>query len=95
MGNQIIKQPNGKFCIFSTIVDSVTFYDMTEQDILDEFAEQSRIEIDKKVKEIIKTLKEGGKPYYQFTNTYDEMLQIIKTKHGIREFQAIKKSIED
>lgn len=94
MGRQIIKQPNGKFCIFSSIVDSVTFYHMEEQDIINEWVEESRKEIEKKVKEIIADLNEGKKPYYQFTKTYDEMLQTIKEIHGAKEVKEIRKAIE-
>ena len=94
MGRQIIKQPNGKFCIFSSIVDSVTFYHMEEQDIINEWVEESRKEIEKKVKEIIADLNEGKKPYFQFTKTYDEMLQTIKEIHGAKEVKEIRKAIE-
>lgn len=81
MGNQIIKQPNGKYCIFSSVIDSVTCYDMEEQDIINKLVEESKKEIEKKVKEIILELNEGKKPYHQFTITYKEMLRTIKEKH--------------
>lgn len=35
MGAFISKQPNGKYCRFSTVVDTVTDYNMTEQDYID------------------------------------------------------------
>ena len=31
MGAFICKQPNGKYCRFSTVVDSITDYNMTEE----------------------------------------------------------------
>lgn len=34
MGAFISKQPNGKYCRFSTVVDSVTDYNMTEEDYI-------------------------------------------------------------
>jgi hypothetical protein len=49
MSGQIIKQPNGKFCIFSRVGDSVTYYDMDEQEIINELVEESRIEIENKL----------------------------------------------
>ena len=39
MGRQIVKQPNGKFCIFSTYVDSVIAYDLTSEDVVDIYVE--------------------------------------------------------
>lgn len=35
MGAFIARQPNGKLCRFSTIVDTVTHYNMTEEDYID------------------------------------------------------------
>ena len=35
MGAYITKQPNGLFCRFSSVVDSVTHWNMTEQDYID------------------------------------------------------------
>ena len=35
MGRQIIKQPNGRFCVFSSIVDNVIWYDMEQKDIVE------------------------------------------------------------
>ena len=94
MGRQIIKQPNGKYCIFSSIVDSITHYHMEEQDIINEWVEESKKEIEKKVKEIISELNEGKKPYYQFTKSYEEMLQTINKIHGAKEVKEIRKAIE-
>lgn len=94
MARQIIKQPNGKYCIFSSIVDSVTLYDMDEQDIINEWAEESRIEIERNVKKIISDLNEGKHPYYQFTKTFDEMIDLIKEIHGKKRSQEIKSLIE-
>lgn len=94
MGRQIIKQPNGKYCIFSSIVDSITHYHMEEQDIINEWVEESKKEIEKEVKEIISDLNEGKKPYYQFTKSYEEMLQTIKKNHGNKEVKEIRKAIE-
>lgn len=35
MGSFVCKQPNGKYCRFSTVVDTVTDYDMTEEDYVE------------------------------------------------------------
>ncbi len=37
MGKQIIKQSDGKYCIWSTIVDDILFYDMTKKEVYDHF----------------------------------------------------------
>lgn len=35
MGSVYYKQPNGRYCRYSTVVDCVTHYNMTEDDILE------------------------------------------------------------
>lgn len=94
MERQIIKQPNGKFCIFSSIVDNVTWYHMAEQDIINAWVEESKKDIEEQVKKIISDLNEGKKPYYQGTMNYEEMIETIKDIHGSKEVKKIRKHIE-
>lgn len=42
MGAFICRQPNGKLCRFSTVVDSITDYNMTEEEYIEMKAEQAR-----------------------------------------------------
>lgn len=44
MGAFICKQPNGKYCRFSTFVDSVTHWNMTEEEYVEFCAERARRE---------------------------------------------------
>lgn len=94
MARQIIKQPNGKFCIFSSICDNVTWYHMEEQDIVNAWVEEAKKDIEKNVKKIIQDLNEGKKPYYQNTIDYKEMIDIIDRVHGKKEAKKIIKHIE-
>jgi hypothetical protein len=94
MGNQIIKQPNGKYCIFISIVDSVTYYNMTENELIKVSVKEAKSTIVKEVKVIINQLKKGEKPYHQFTMNYEEMLQEIKTIINEKEMLEIKELIE-
>jgi len=82
MAGQIIKQPNGKYCIFSSIVDDIVHYNMTPEEIIEVWVEEYKVEIIEKVNKIITELNEDRKPYHQFTNTYEEMLNIIEGVHG-------------
>jgi hypothetical protein len=91
---QIIKQPNGKFCIFSSICDNVTSYNCTEEEIVNELVEDARKDIERKVKGIIEKLNEGGEPYYQFTMSYEKMLQTIEEVHGKIKRNVTKTIIE-
>lgn len=88
---QIIKQPNGKYCIFSSVVDNVTHYDMTPQEIIDDWVNEYKEEITKKVTTIITKLDNNERPYHQFTQSYDEMLEFIESVYGIKERNEINK----
>lgn len=94
MGQQIIKQPNGKYCLFSSVVDSVTYYNMSAEEIVDVWTEDARKEYERKVKEITEQLEVGGKPYYQFTKTYEECIETIKEVHGEAEGENVRTMIE-
>jgi len=96
MSYQIIKQPDGLYCIFSSIVDNVIMYDMKPQDIKDYYLSKEKEDIDARVDKVIKELEEGGKPYHQFTMDFDEMCESVllnKTAKEIKEFKAWEKTM--
>lgn len=39
----ISQQPNGRYCLFSTVVDTVTHWDMTTEEYIEMCAEKARI----------------------------------------------------
>lgn len=94
MGQQIIKQPNGKYCLFSSIVDSVTYYNMSAEEIVEVWTNDAKKEYERKVKEVIETLEEGGKPYHQFTQTYEDCIETIIEVHGEAEGENVRTMIE-
>ena len=93
MGRQIIKQPNGGYAVFSTIVDDFILLDATEKDIINERLETERERITKDVHDVIEKLEAGTKPYYQFTQTWEEALDTIREVHGEEEVQEIHKML--
>ena len=56
MGAFIARQPNGLYCRFSTVVDTITHFDMTDEEYIEMCAEEAR----EKARE---TLKRGVKPF--------------------------------
>ena len=82
MGHQIIKQPNGKFGIFSSVVDDFVLINATEQDIVDFYTEKTIRETRLRVAQTILALENGEKPAAQFTKTFDEALDWIEEVHG-------------
>lgn len=55
MGAFIAKQPNGLYCLYSTIVDNITHYNMTEEDYIELCVERA--------KEEAKITLENAKPF--------------------------------
>ncbi len=82
MGHQIIKQPDGKFCVFSTVVDDFVMADATPAEIIEDYVEHERQRITEDVSRIVGQLEAQQKPYYQFTMTYEEACRKIDTVHG-------------
>ena len=81
MGAFICRQPNGKLCRFSTVVDSVTHYNMTDDEYIEMKAEQAR-------EDARYTLEHHVKPYAWIDEYFrpGEMTQ--------EEFEKIKKEME-
>ena len=93
MGRQIIKQPNGLYCLYSSIVDNVVDGDLTKEDLINAFLEFNKKEIVKNVSEIIESLENGGKPYLQFTKSFDDMIELISEIHGKKASKKILKAL--
>lgn len=82
MGQQIIKQPNGRYAVWSTVVSDFVLLDATPEDIIDVRIDEAREEIAHRVKEVVEKLANGEKPYYQFTETWDGACAFAKEVHG-------------
>jgi hypothetical protein len=89
MARQIIKQPNGKYCVYCSIEGNITHYNCTPEEIITEWVEEMREDITKKVNRMIN----GEKPY-QNTYSFAEALEMVKSVHGGKEIQEITKLIE-
>ena len=80
--SQIIAQRNGKYALFSRIVDDFVLLDATIEDLVGfRLDEQERI-IRREVSRVIEVLKAGEKPYCQFTKSLDEAIEWITEMHG-------------
>lgn len=94
MADQIVKQPNGKFLIFSSISDSVIGYNATPEELIEFKVKRAKERITEEVNNIVEKLNKGEKPYYQFTKTYDEVLETVGFNHGKHTRKEIKDAIE-
>jgi hypothetical protein len=92
MANKLIKQPNGKYAIFSTIVDNFTAYDMTEE----EYIEYSLEIINKEYQQKIINIRHEAMRKIAFLNNrsntlieYNKCIETIKLLHGQQEVDKI------
>lgn len=84
MGSQIIIQPNGRYAVWSSVVDGITIYDCEPKDILDYWLEREKERLSSALELIIKNINEGNtkRSYFQFTKTWDEALKEHEENHG-------------
>jgi hypothetical protein len=83
MPQQIVKQLNGLYAIWSTVVDDFVMIDATPEDIIADRIERESGEIRRRVNNVIAELESGmGRPYHQFTMTFAECVAAIKERHG-------------
>ncbi len=85
MARQIIKQPDGRYAIFSSVVDDFILLNATPQDIIDDYVVDCRTLIADKVAEVVAALDRGEKPYYDLTKTFDEAVRIVRSEHPLSE----------
>lgn len=76
MGSQIIKQPDGRFAIFSTFTDTIHVYNATADEIVEHFAEQAAERERLVARKLVEHVAAGNarEAYYQFTMTWEEAL---------------------
>ena len=82
MTHQIVKQPNGLYAVWSTVVDDFILIDATPEDIIQDRIEESNEQIREGTMKTIEALERGEKPYLQFTRTFVDCVRIIKRVHG-------------
>ena len=82
MAHQIIKQPNGKFALWSTVIDDFLVEDATPAEIAQYEVECMKKQVINNTLRIVQRLKDGGKPYYQFTLTWEECKKRIKDRES-------------
>lgn len=94
MGHQIIKQPDGKYLIFSSIVDNIIATGGTREEIINYYVKRAVADETERVSKLIDSIEAGEKPYLQFGYTFEEVLRTVKTHHGQARVDKILKQIE-
>ncbi|HEY5986679.1 MAG TPA: hypothetical protein VIV12_09915 [Streptosporangiaceae bacterium] len=74
MGQQIIRQPDGYYAVFSSITDTIIMWDASAEEVVEWFTEQATEDTRRKVNQLIEKVAAGERAYYQFTMTWNEAL---------------------
>lgn len=78
MGAFIAKQPNGKYCRFSTFVDTLTHINMTEEEYVEMCAERAREEARDVLKNHIQPFSKVKEYFLPNNNTVEEFNNMLK-----------------
>lgn len=83
MGQQIIKQPNGKLSVFSSITDTFIVVDATPEELVEwravEAAERAREQTRRELDKVLAGDSRGV--YFQFARTWEEAA-LLDREHG-------------
>lgn len=78
MGAFISKQPNGKYCRFSTFVDTLTHINMTEEEYVEMCAERARKEARDVLKNHLQPFSNVKDYFRPNNNTVEEFNDLLK-----------------
>jgi len=87
VGNQIIRQPDGKFAVFNTNTDTIVFWDATKDEVVDWFVQLELAELERRklaIAEMVDKVNVGNarEVYYQFAMTWGEALKRDREHDG-------------
>lgn len=80
MAHQIIKQPNGNYSIYSSIIEDIIGYDLTKEELISFYKEEAAKKAEIETKILLNRIDSGQKPYGQFTITWEKVKNLINTK---------------
>lgn len=78
MGSYICKQPNGKYCRFSTVVDTVTDWNMTKEDYIELCKKKAEKEAIDVLQNHLQPFERIGEDFSPNNNTQREFNKILK-----------------
>lgn len=74
MGHQVIQQPDGLLCVWSTVVDDFIIVDASPDELSDYYAEDAAQRARETTERIVKEVLNGNAQeiYHQFTMDFEE-----------------------
>lgn len=86
MGHRIVKQPNGLYAIWSTVVDNFVMYNVTAEDIIREEQVEMHEQIAKRVRDTIARLESGAAG----DTAFEECIETATVIHGANDETLLK-----
>ena len=77
MSSFIARQPNGKLCRFSTVVDTVTHWNLTDEDFIELCAEMAREDARNILKHSINPFESVKKRFFPLNVSIEEFERIL------------------
>lgn len=83
MSHQIIRQPDGLLCVWSTVVDDFIVVDATPKELIESYARIAEEKARADTQRIIDIVLGGSakKVYYYSAMTYDEAMALRQWRH--------------
>ena len=81
MGHQVIKQPNGRYAVFSSVVDNFILVNCVKGEIRAYYIEKATEEANAQVDRMVGKA-DGEIPGNQFTMNFEEALETMERIHG-------------
>lgn len=84
MGQQIIKQPDGRLAVWSTVVDDWVIFNATPEELLDYYAEEAAQEARRQTQRALDAVlaDDPKQVYYQWAMTFEEAEERRREHHG-------------
>jgi hypothetical protein len=96
VGNQIVRQPDGNYAVFSTGTDTIIVYNATAEEIVEWFVDRAAEDARRQVRNLIEHVAAGNAraAYFQFALSWDEVLDMDREHGGEawREFDTLTES---
>lgn len=87
MGAYFAKQPNGLYCRFSSVVDAITHYNLTKEEVVNYFVEEAKEEAEYMLEHRLHTFDEVIDDFRPYNCTIDEIDELVKEmgqKEGLK-----------
>ena len=93
MGKAIVKQPDGRYAIFSSVVDNFIYLNCTESELIDLLAEEAAQDSKRNTKIMLKRIKKGIPAGRH--GGWDGYVNHVKSIHGPRAVSKLKREMKE